>query len=113
MFVVYPSTPVPSFIERHCTYSAENPEPCEGQQLTSTIVVIDHDITTPAVGVAAPYVGQTKGADNALRQVLIVKGRPLDLDVRRHMRPPYPCDRQPGSQRAPSATYWPDPTGGL
>lgn len=28
-----------------CTYPADNPEPCEVQQLTSTAVVIDHGIT--------------------------------------------------------------------
>lgn len=43
-----------------CTYPADNPEPCEGQQLTSTAVVIDHDVTTTAIGVAAAYLGQEK-----------------------------------------------------
>lgn len=45
-----------------CTYPADNPEPCERQQLTSTAVVIDHNITTTAIGVVASYVGQKKGA---------------------------------------------------
>lgn len=43
-----------------CTYPADNPEPCEGQQLTSTAVVIDHSTTTTAIGVAAPYLGQQR-----------------------------------------------------
>lgn len=46
-----------------CTYPADNPEPCEVQQLTSTAVVIDHGITIrQLIGVAAPYVGRKKGS---------------------------------------------------
>lgn len=67
--------------------------PARGKQLTSTIVVIDHDITTTDGNWCCGSVRRPgkKGADNAVT----VKGRPLDLPWAPSHEASPPCDRSP------------------